>query len=216
MFRQIILMAALLLGSSILHSAQAQSFGKSARGEDFTGPYLGGTVGYGWGNFDADATIGGVTTSNDADIDGFQGGLLGGYGFQFEPGFAAPLWNGYMGLEGGYEWSNADGNSFATGIEKDETMLVTLRPGLTWGDMALGYGIVGYSRTQFEAGNQDEWLDGLVLGLGTEIGTFGPLKTRVEYVYTNYEDKDYNLGGANNLAFDGYENALKLAAVYRF
>lgn len=215
MFKRIILMSALVLGLGAT-SAQAQSYGYRSQQTDmdFTGPYLGGTVGYGWADIDADATVGGVGISDDADVNGIQGGVLGGYGFQFGKGFDY-VWNGYLGLELGYEWSNADGSAFGADINKEDIMLVTLRPGLSWGDTALGYGIVGYSRTRFESGGDDEWVDGMVFGVGTELGMLGPVKTRLEYVYTNYEDRDYAVG-ATNVSTDGSENALKLGAVYRF
>lgn len=198
-------------------SAHAEDYSsRTGTTDDFTGPYVGGTIGYGWGDFDADVTVGGTTVaSSDPDMDGLQGGFFGGYGFQFDPMFASQVWDGFMGLEAGYEWSNADGSVFGGDVDKDETMIFTLRPGLTWGDTALGYGIVGYSRTQFEAGTEEEWVDGLVLGIGTELYTIGPFKTRIEYQYTNYEDTNYT-SGATALNVDGHENALKLGAVFRF
>ena len=215
MLKRILLMAGLLVSFSAV-SAHAQNFGQRNTTDDFTGPYVGGTVGYSWGDFDADAvTAGGVTVAtDDPDMDGWQGGLLGGYGFQFDTGMKYG-WNGFLGAEAGYEWSGADGSAFGADVDKEDTLILTLRPGMTWGDTALGYGIIGYSRTQFEAGGEEEWLDGLVLGAGTELYTVGPFKTRLEYVYTNYEDMNYAVPGGS-LNVEGQEHALKLGGIFRF
>ena len=214
MLKRILLLTGLLVSLGAV-SVQAQNFGQRGT-EDFTGPYVGGTVGYSWGDFDADVTTGGIgVASDDPDMDGWQGGFLGGYGFQFDTGMSHG-WNGFLGLEAGYEWSSADGSVFGVDVDKEDTVLLTLRPGMAWGDTALGYGIIGYSRTQFEADGEEEWLDGLVLGAGTELYTVGPFKTRLEYVYTNYEDAEYDLGGGTALNVEGQEHALKLGGIFRF
>ena len=201
--RKLLLLAALGL-SAMSAPAWAQN---TKTNNSLTGPYVGGNIGYTIGS--ADTSIGGI--SNDTGLDGFQGGLLAGYGFQFDPGFMSSVWSGYTGLEFGYDWSDVDGDAFGVGVEKKDSWSVTLRPGVTYGNTALGYGIIGYSRTKFEAGPDDEHLDGLVLGAGTEFGDMGPLKARVEYVYTNYEDTD--IGGAN---FDAHDNTIKLGGVLHF
>lgn len=201
-------------------AAQAQSSlrmtGSSGNPADFTGPYAGGTLGYNIGSFDTDGTIGGVTASNDAGLDGFDGGLFGGYGFEFQPAFMSGLLSGFAAVELGYEWSDSDGDVLGTEIEKNDSMMISFRPGLSWNNAALGYGIIGYSRTEFEAAGDDDWVDGLQLGAGTEMGTVGPLKTRLEYVYTNYEDKNYDLGGGDNIDFEGHDSTIKLGALMRF
>lgn len=212
MFKILTLMTVLALGA-FSTTAQAQNFG-TRTSDNFTGPYAGLTAGYGWTDLDANFTAGGVTASDDADINGWQGGLLGGYGFQFGQGYDY-VWNGYVGLELAYEWSGADDSVFGVGIDKDDIFSVTLRPGLSWGDTALGYGIVGYSRTQFKAAGDDDWVDGLVLGLGAEVGGFGPVKTRLEYVHTWYDDQDFSSGPAS-LSTDAHDNAVKVGAIYRF
>ncbi len=213
MFKILIAMAVLALGFTST-AAQAQNFGTRTQDVNFTGPYAGATAGYGWSDVDATFTAPGVSISDDADVNGWQGGLLGGYGFQFGQGYDY-VWNGYMGIEASYEFSNADDSLFGTGIDKDDIISVSLRPGLTWGDTALGYGIIGYSRTQFKSGGDDDWVGGLVLGVGTEVGGFGPIKTRIEYVYTDYEDSNFS-SGVNNLSADAHDNAVKAAAIYRF
>lgn len=215
MFKILTIMAVWALGFAST-AAQAQNYGTRTHEVNFTGPYVGATAGYGWSDVDASLTAPGISASDDADVNvnGWQGGVLGGYGFQFGQGYDY-VWNGYVGVEASYEFSNADDSAFGTGIEKDDIMSISVRPGLTWGDTALGYGIIGYSRTQFKAGGDDDWVGGLMLGVGTEVGGFGPIKTRLEYVYTNYEDQNYS-AGANNMSVDAHDNAVKAAAIYRF
>jgi opacity protein-like surface antigen len=171
--------------------------------EDFKGPYVGGDIGYNIGSYDVNDPAG---PDGDVGLDGWEGGLFAGYGFSYDFDWLG----GYLGLEGGYEWSGADGDMDGTSFEKDHAWLLTLRPGITMHEDALAYGIIGYSRANFESGNDDEDLNGLVVGAGSEFSTRSPLKIRLEYTYTNYEDTD--LGGVN---FDGHENQIKAGAVFR-
>jgi opacity protein-like surface antigen len=169
--------------------------------DDFTGFYAGGDVGYQIGS----AEVGGG--EGDVGLDGFNGGLFAGYGFSHSFGWLG----GYAGVEAGYEWSGADGDLGGTSFEKDHAWLVTFRPGLTMHEDTMAYGILGYSRAEFEAGADDENLDGLVLGAGAEFDTDTAFKTRLEYTYTNYEDA--SIGGTD---FDEHENNIKLGLLFRF
>jgi opacity protein-like surface antigen len=186
-----------------------------ARDGSFNGPYFGGTVDYNWTDGDASRT--GFGTSSDVSVNGFQGGVLAGYGMQFDPGFLNSIWSGYTAIELGYEWNGSNNDSeLGTFFNKDDSWSVTVRPGFTWGNKALGYGIAGYSRGKFNVGADDKWLDGYSLGLGTELATFGPLKTRLEYVYTNYSSDNFNTGAGTTANFNPHDNALKLGAVFHF
>ena len=168
---------------------------------DFTGFYAGVEGGYGLGSYE----LGG---GDDVGLDGFNYGAFAGFGF--EQTFT-PLLGGYGGIEVGYNWSDIDGDSAGVGSEKESEILATFRPGVSLSQGALGYGIIGWSRAQFEAAGDDDNLDGLVLGAGTEINTMTPFRMRVEYSYTNYEDGD--VAAAD---FEGHENAIKLGALMRF
>jgi outer membrane immunogenic protein len=172
---------------------------------DFTGPYIGADIGYNWGSFDVNNPGG---ADGDAEPDGWEGGLLAGYGYATNPrGFG-----GYAGLEAGYEWSGADGDLGGVSYEKNHNWLVTFRPGVTMGDgNALAYGVVGYSRAEFEANGDEDNLDGLVLGGGTEFGMWrAPIKMRLEYNYIDYED-----ASLSNIDFEGHENTVKTGLVFR-
>lgn len=159
--------------------------------DDFTGIYGGGEVGYGFTD----------------DVDGWNGGLFLGYGFEHK----FDMLGAYIGMEIGYEWSDGDGDTAGLSFEKDHAWIATLRPGFTVMGDGLGYGIVGYSRAEFESGGDDEYLDGLVLGLGTQFNTGTAFKPRLEYTYTNYEDA--TIGGTS---FAATENTVKLGVVFQF
>lgn len=159
--------------------------------DDFTGIYGGGDVGY----------------SFTDDVEGENGSLFLGYGFEHEF-----RWLGaYAGLEIGHEWSGADGDTGSLSYEKERAWFVTFRPGVSVMGDGLGYGIIGYSNARFESGGDDENLDGLILGLGAQMNTGTPFKPRLEYTYTNYED-----GTLNGTGFAPSENAVKLGAVFQF
>jgi outer membrane immunogenic protein len=171
---------------------------------DFSGPYVGGDIGYTFGNYDIDDPAG---PDGEVDLDGWEGGLFVGYGFSHDISWLGS----YLGVEAGYEWSGADDDFAGIGYEKDHAWNLSLRPGFTVYDDVLAYGIIGYSRAEFQGGADDEDLDGLLLGLGGEFDTNSLIKLRLEYTYANYEDA--NLSGAD---FDGHENQFKLGVVYRF
>ena len=171
---------------------------------DFTGIYAGGNIGYSLGSYDVNDPAG---PDGDVGVDGMNGGVFVGYGFEHN----FDLLGAYAGIEAGYEWSGADGELGGTSYEKDSAWLVTFRPGISVMQDALGYGIIGYSRAEFESGGDSEDLDGLVLGAGAQFDTGTPFKTRLEYTYTNYEDADLN-----GVSFDGHENNIKLGAVFQF
>lgn len=172
---------------------------------DFTGPYIGADVGYSIGSYEVNDPVG---PDGDVGPDGMNAGLFVGYGFTQ----SLLSWlGGYAGIELGYEWDDADGNIGSMVLEKDHNFLATFRPGLVVNQDMLGYGVIGYSRAKFEANGDDEYADGLVLGLGGEFDTHTPVKLRVEYDYTNYGDTD--MGGVE---YDGHESAVKAGAVLRF
>lgn len=173
--------------------------------DDFTGPYIGGDIGYTIGSAEINNPAG---PDGDVGLDGWEGGVFAGYGMTHDFGWLG----GYGGVEAGYEWSGLDGRLGNAGFEKNGAWVLSFRPGLTMWSDTLAYGIVGYKRAEFEnAAGDDENLDGLVLGAGTEFDTHSPLKGRIEYTYTNYEDAE--LDGVD---FDEHENAIKVGALLRF
>lgn len=143
-------------------------------------------------------------------------GLLGGYtnselddsGLVAEPkGGDYGIFAGYkldrfledsIGITGAievhYAWSTADDNVIGIDVEKDNEFGVSFRPGISISETFNPYGIIGYKRTEFDAAGfgatASETYNGLELGLGGEIMSYGNIGLRLEYAHTWYEDKD--------------------------
>ena len=171
-------------------------------GGDFTGPYIGADIGYNFGGADINNPAG---PDGDEDLEDWEGGVFAGYGMADLFG-----WFGYAGIELGYDWSGAEETLGGFSYEKDEAFKATFRPGVAM-DQALGYAILGYSRASFESNLGDDDFDGFIIGAGAQFDTATPLKLRLEYAYTNYEEG--NLGPVD---FEPHDSALKAGAVFQF
>ncbi|MBI1327823.1 MAG: outer membrane beta-barrel protein [Alphaproteobacteria bacterium] len=171
--------------------------------DDFTGFYFGGDVGYGIGTAD----VGGLATSTDVGLDGANGSLLLGYGFEHNFSWLG----GYAGIELAYEFSGQDGEAGGVDFEKDHAWNISFRPGLTMWQDTLGYAILGYSRAEYNGAGDDEDFNGFIAGAGAEFDTNTAFKTRIEYTYTNYGEED--LGATS---FEPQENNVKLGFLFRF
>lgn len=168
---------------------------------EFTGPYFGADVGYSMGTYESNPNAGDV---------GLDGWLVNGFiGYGYAMGGRGVL-GGYGALELAYELSDASGDLNANNFEKKSAIKALVKPGLMAQGSAVGYGIVGYSRAEFEGNGIDEILNGLVLGVGSEFNTGLPLRMRVEYTYTNFEDANF---GA--VSFDGHESNITTGVVLR-
>jgi len=79
----------------------------------WTGFYIGGHAGYGWGNIDSVNVTGNpplpAGTRSSRDIDGWLGGVQAGYNFQFAP-------NWLVGIEGDFSWAGIDGDTAAFSV----------------------------------------------------------------------------------------------------
>jgi outer membrane immunogenic protein len=167
-------------------------------GYSWTGPYLGGNLGYQWGN----------TTRNPTNPAGIAGGVLGGYNWQtgqfvfgseaditasaasdtFAPWKFSNRWFGTLRGRLGYAFNN---------------ILVYGTGGFAFGDGRVEVGSLSESRTHF----------GWTAGVGLEVGLTTNLSARVEYLFIDLTDKPYALTGTSN----GFESSLlRLGINYRF
>ena len=118
-------------------------------------------------------------------------------------GFDAPLGPKLVGgLEAGASWSsNDDGFTNGTtsyGYELGRDLHVAGRLGLRAGDSALLYAKAGYTNLRVNLATTDATtattistrtnLDGLLLGVGAELGLGPSAYVKGEYSYSNYED----------------------------
>jgi outer membrane immunogenic protein len=167
-------------------------------GYSWTGPYIGGNLGYLWGN----------TTKNPTNPSGIAGGVQGGYNWQtgqfvfggeadisaadasdtFAPWKFSNRWFGTVRARVGYAFNN---------------ILVYGTGGLAFGDGQVQVGILSENKTHF----------GWAAGFGMEVGLTSNLSARVEYLFVDLTDKPYALTGTSN----GFESSLlRLGLNYRF
>jgi len=75
----------------------------------WTGLYVGGHIGAGWGTIESDANIAGVLTLpvSSHNTNGMLGGLQAGYNYQM--GWAV------LGIEGAWSWANVKGSLLGAG-----------------------------------------------------------------------------------------------------
>ena len=161
------------------------------------GPYIGGNVGYQWGD----------VTNSAAEPTGTALGLQAGYNWQ----------NGQLvfGGETDVQWANADDT--VSPRKFSNTWFGTTRGrigyamnnvlaygtgGLAYGDLELTTGGVSQSRTAF----------GWTLGVGAEVGLTPNWTAKIEYLYLNLADKSYFTGSTHGLD----SSVMRAGANYRF
>ena len=154
----------------------------AAPANNWTGFYLGALGGYGWGN--ADTSAGGVG-ANGFDVGGYAG--------------ANWQWGNFVvGAEGDVLFPWRDDSS--GGIEVDQGLNGSLRAraGIAL-DRFLLYGTGGLAATDLELSgggiSDDKTLWGWTAGAGVEGMLTDNITARVEYRFTDYQDKTFTLGG---------------------
>jgi outer membrane immunogenic protein len=160
----------------------------SAPAFTWTGLYLGGVVGYGWGDVDTD------TTSFDAD--GFLGGVYTGYNYQFPN-------NVVLGIEGDVTYHDQSGSG-AGGVSAETDWNGTLRPRLGYAfDRFMPYITGGLAVGNVEAsepGDSDSGTAvGWTAGAGIETAITDNVVGRVEYRYTDLGSNGASLATAGDV-----------------
>ncbi|MGE3147833.1 MAG: outer membrane protein [Pseudorhodoplanes sp.] len=164
----------------------------------WAGPYLGGNLGYQWGN----------TTNNGTEPSGVQGGVQAGYNWQ--------IGQFVFGGETDIQLSAAD-DVFAPwkfsnpwfGTLRGRAG-IALNNVLVYGTAGLAYGGL---RAETAFLTETHTSLGWAAGLGLEVGLTQNWSARVEYLHVDLSDRGYSLTGVNN----GLEsNILRLGVNYRF
>lgn len=163
--------------------------------ERWTGFYLGGTVGYSWGEGRADGAIGAIPF----DQDGFTGTILAGYNWQ--------LGRAVLGLEtdiGTGNLSSRTTTAFGT-LEHDVNWMGSFRAraGMLLSPAVLVYGTAGLAWANMDVGfnggshvSQTFW--GYQVGAGTEWMMSNNVSLRLEYIYTDLERERVIHSGQTN------------------
>lgn len=159
--------------------------------EKWTGFYAGAHLGGSWGS----TTPAGLS-SDSITLDGFVGGLQGGYNYQYQ--------QIVFGAEADATWAGIDGTRFypgagaALGADMNWMASIRGRLGFAW-DNLLVYGTAGIAFTSLgldaagPAGfsSSRESLHGLVYGAGVEMKLTQQISARVEALRYNFDDRSY-------------------------
>jgi outer membrane immunogenic protein len=150
--------------------------------KNWSGIYLGVLLGYNFGDAD-------VAGGPSVDVDGIDGGIYAGYNYQFD--------NWVVGLEGDAVISGADGSGGGVNVEQTWSGSVRARAGYSLESFLL-YGTGGLAVADIEAssaGASDSNTHlGWTIGAGVESMITDSVTARIEYRYTEYEDKTFSLG----------------------
>jgi len=183
---------------------------------NWTGLYLGGVIGYGWGTKD-------VFDPAEPEDTGFYpvSGLLGGV----EAGFNWQASHLVLGIEGDLTWAGISGNGL---IDNDDPIatrinfLATLtgRLGLAW-DQALLYLEGGAAWAHevhtFDTESVNQSATGWLLGIGAEYALDRHWSAKLEYNYINFGRFNVNFPVEDeDVTFDQKLHTIKLGVNYRF
>ena len=187
----------------------------------WSGAYIGGQIGYGWGksNFDGD-----IYSYGDVKPDGFLGGIYAGYNFDLgnnivlgidgdvtynDVSKGIDVYDGDIAV-GDFEtklrWSGAVRARVGYAIDR---FLPYIAGGVAFGDVKNSGSIrdIGFS--------ESKTLTGWTAGAGIDYAATDNLIVRLEYRYTDYGDKDIDFGGLN-VNQDFKTNEVRLGVAYKF
>ncbi|MDX2158458.1 MAG: outer membrane beta-barrel protein [Hyphomicrobiaceae bacterium] len=180
--------------------------------ERWTGFYLGGTLGYGWGDGRANGSIGAIPF----DQSGMVGTLLAGYNWQVGRavlGVEADIGIGDLGSDeetvlGTFTSRLNSIGSFRgrAGILVSPALLVYGTAGLAWADM--DFRIVG-------APAQAETFLGWQVGLGSELMVSDHVTLRLEYIYTGLPEERVIHSGLID-SYDPSFGAVRAGVTFKF
>ncbi|MEM1199075.1 MAG: outer membrane beta-barrel protein [Pseudomonadota bacterium] len=153
---------------------------------NWTGPYVGGHLGYA---VEGDAAMRFPGGTLNADLDGILGGIYGGYNYQM---------NGFvLGGEADVTFGDIDGSAPPVSrFEVDVQGSVRLRAGLAYDRilpyLTVGLGIASAEQTIPGGGSPSNVHLGVVAGGGIDWALSENLSARVEYLYSYYGRERYN------------------------
>ena len=154
-------------------------------GYSWAGPYLGGTLGYEWGN----------VSNTAAKPSGFVGGVTGGYNWQSG--------NVVFGLEGDIQGSTADDRFASYKYSNPWFGTVRGRIGYAFNNVLI-YGTGGLAFGSLDTESvvtglqQSKTSAGYTVGVGAEVGIYQNWTAKIEYLYVNLSANDYTLTNARN------------------
>ena len=231
--RQVLLAAALIASTTSIALAADPVLEEPVpvavdEGFSWTGPYIGAHIGYGFGETDADLTLGGVPiagTEEDYDIDGLFGGVQAGYNYQInqlvlgvETDFSLADINGdsdgFGGAGAAASFFDTNVDWFGTvrgrvGFAVDRTMI--------YGTGGFAYGRVENTFTSPAAiVSEDDTQTGWTAGAGVEHAFTDNLTAKIEYLFVDLNDESLSVGPGLSADFDNSFHTVKLGFNYKF
>lgn len=165
-------------------SRQPYTVNQPLNGYSWAGPYLGGTLGYEWGN----------VSNSGAKPSGFVGGVTGGYNWQSG--------NIVFGLEGDIQGSTADDRFASYKFSNPWFGTVRGRVGYAFNNVLIyATGGLAFGSLEAEALNglqQSKTSAGYTVGVGAEVGIYQNWTAKIEYLYVDLTRNDYALTGTSN------------------
>lgn len=177
------------------------AYNAPAAAGNWSGAYVGGAGTYTKGRF----------RGNDFNAHGWGAQLYGGYNMQNDKIVYGPEADiGYSGYDGN-AGDNTRGKQGLNGSIRGRVGY-DLNPVLAYGTAGVAAANTKISGAQ---GEQSRAALGLTVGVGVEAQVTNNITTRVEYRYTNYENKNYNLG--NTTVRRGFDDqSVKLGLGMKF
>ncbi|MBB5700241.1 outer membrane immunogenic protein [Ochrobactrum daejeonense] len=187
----------------------------------WNGAYIGGQIGYGWGESDFD---GDLYSYGNIKPDGFLGGIYAGYNFDLGN-------NIVLGIDGDVTYNDVskgvdvfDGDVVVGDFETKlrwsgavrarvgyaaDRFLPYLAGGVAFGSIKNDGSIAGVGFSESKT------LTGWTVGAGVDYAATDNLIVRLEYRYTDYGDKDIDFGGLS-VNQDFRTNEVRLGVAYKF
>ena len=183
-----------------------------APADSWSGFYVGLQAGGIWGDADVDYDDEGTARhTHGLNVDGFAGGLYGGYNWLLEN-------NWLVGVEGEWNYIDADDSgaidnapTFSTKVEQKWDASLRARVGKVMGDylpyltggVAWGnFDLKAYANDGSASYSKSMALTGWTIGVGLEMKLSENIHARIQYRYTDYGDKTKNISSG----FDGKLN----------
>jgi outer membrane immunogenic protein len=177
---------------------------------NWTGPYIGLSGGYGWGDDD----FRGGAFPGSSSHDGWLIGATLGYNWQMGAAVA--------GVEGDISWTNLEGGGVCTGVycRVNNDWLGTVRGRLGYnGGRFMPYVTGGLAFGNIDArvgaGNSDSTEVGWTLGGGIEAAISGPWTAKVEYLYVDLGHGD-SVSGTGGTRPEFTTNIIRAGINYKF
>nr|WP_314087996.1 porin family protein [uncultured Shinella sp.] len=181
--------------------APASEYVEPVASGNWAGAYAGGTASWQRGDFQR---------QGDAKANGMGGGIYGGYNMQ----------NGQLvyGGEADLNYSGVDSKHNGLTAKQGINGSIRGRVGVDLNPV-LVYGTAGVAATNTEmknaAGSDDHTSVGWTAGAGVEAFVTNNVTARVEYRYSDYQGKDYNLGGTK-VKSDFQDHAVRVGLGVKF